>query len=54
MINVDESKRIESNCERQSDFLNWLEAKLKKETEKESYKNYYKNEHTKRKRIPRR
>jgi len=44
MINVDESKTIESTSKIQGDFLDWLEAKLKKETEKDSYKNYYKNE----------
>jgi hypothetical protein len=44
MINVDESKTIESTSKTQGDFLDWLEAKLKEETEKDSYKNYYKNE----------
>jgi hypothetical protein len=54
MINVDESKTIESTSKQQGDFLNWLQAKLEEETKKESYINYYKDEHTKRKRIPRR
>jgi hypothetical protein len=44
MINVDESAENESTSKIQGDFLDWLEAKLKEETEKDSYKNYYENE----------
>jgi hypothetical protein len=47
-MQVDESVTKENIGKKQTDFLNWLQEKLKKEMQKPSYKNYVEQEKLKR------